>query len=137
MIRCWNQVTLIGNVGADPFSKTDPNEASYCRVNIATSSTYKDKLGKDVESTEWHKLVAFGKMAEYLTKFAFKGARLAVKGRIHYNKFKDKSGVEKEETQIIVEDFLSMSKQDNSGGETITIHKEEVVYFNEDQDIPF
>lgn len=137
MADSWNSVTLIGNVGQAPYLGTTKTGEKYCRLSLCTSRRFKGKDGTFKKDQEWHSLMVWGKMAEWAEADVRKGMRLAIKGRIHYNKFV-KDGIEKLETQIIVEELIPMSGKDPVGGETVTLHGDSPVPMGEyDDSIPF
>jgi len=68
-----NKVNLIGRVGKDPEVKTVSGDKKVATVTLATGEKYKDKAGNPVESTEWHNLVIWDKLAEITEKYVKKG----------------------------------------------------------------
>ncbi|MEM8585389.1 MAG: single-stranded DNA-binding protein [Bacteroidota bacterium] len=106
-----NQVTLIGRLGADPIYVTTQNGADLTRFSLATSSQRKDKEGKSIESTQWHRCVAWGPLAIQLHKFLGKGRKIAIHGQLRYNKYTDKEGVKRNSTDIVVSDFSFIDKK--------------------------
>lgn len=79
-----NRITLIGNLGTAPKEHTLEGDRKMVSFTLATSSAYADKQGKKQESTEWHDIVAFGKVAEICMKFLKKGSRVYLEGAMHY-----------------------------------------------------
>ena len=110
-----NQVTLIGNVGQDPEVRYGGNGNAITNVSLATNEGYKDKEGNKVDKTSWHRLVFFGKLAEIVGEYVRKGSQIAVVGKIDYNKWTDKEGVEKYTTQIICDTMKMIGKNPNAG----------------------
>ena len=104
-----NRVILIGNLGADPESRTTPNGACVANLRVATSERRKDKDGGWTDHTEWHRVSVFGKTAENVGKFLHKGSKVGVEGRLTTRQYTDKDGVEKYSTEIVAEnvEFLS------------------------------
>lgn len=98
-----NQVTLIGRTGADPEMLTFENGNRKASVSLATNHYYTNDQGEKVEQTDWHNLVAYGKTAEILEKYAPKGKELAISGRLHYRTY-DREGQKVSVTEIIVEE---------------------------------
>lgn len=103
-----NQVTLIGRTGNDPEMTTFENGSKKASVSLATNHYYTNDQGEKVEQTDWHNLVAFGKTAEILEKYAPKGKELAVSGRLHYRSY-DREGTKVYVTEIIVEEVALLS----------------------------
>lgn len=79
-----NRMTLIGNLGADPKVTTLEGGRKLVSFSVATSSAYSDNDGKKHESTEWHDVVAFGKVGEICSKFLKKGSSVFVEGPLHH-----------------------------------------------------
>lgn len=82
MSKSLNKVTLIGHLGRDPELKYTADGNAYARFSIATSDTYKNKEGKDVERTEWHNITVWRKLAEICAQYLKKGAKIYMEGRI-------------------------------------------------------
>lgn len=95
-----NKVMLIGRVGGNPQIRTvgDQKVASF---SLATSEKYKGKDGNLVESTEWHNISIWGKLAEVVEKYVTSGSQLYVEGKIKTEKYTDNNGVEKFATKIL------------------------------------
>ena len=86
-----NKVILVGNLGATPESK-DGADSKFTKLSLATSNRYKDKTGKQIENTEWHTVLVFGKMAEHCQAFLDRGSKVYVEGSLKSSKYKTKSG---------------------------------------------
>ena len=82
-----NKVMLLGNLGADPESRTFPNGDAVCNFSIATSTSWKDKdSGEKKEKTEWHRIVMTRKLAEIATQYLKKGSSVFIEGRLQTRK---------------------------------------------------
>lgn len=96
-----NKVILVGNLGRDPETRYLPSGDAVCNFSIATTDRYKDKqTGETKESTEWHKIGAFGKLAEICGQYLKKGSAVYIEGSLRTRKYTDKDGVEKYSTEI-------------------------------------
>jgi single-strand DNA-binding protein len=93
-----NQAILIGNLGNDPILKDTNGGASIANFSLATSEKQKDK---DKERTEWHRVVAFGRLAELAAKHLRKGSKCLVVGRIQSRTWEDKKGIKQSTTEIV------------------------------------
>lgn len=100
-----NQVTLIGNVGAEPESRTTGGGTKVVKLSLATNRKYNDRNGQKQEDTQWHRCTVFGKGADVVEQYVKKGDRLYVRGRIEYSQTQDDSGNVKYWTDVVVEDF--------------------------------
>lgn len=110
-----NKVTLLGNAGRDAKIRYMPSGEPVANVSIATSSKRKDKTtGQYIEDVQWHRLVFFGKTAEAAGKYITKGKQIYVEGRIKYGSYKDKSGVEKHTTDIVVYELKLLGSRDDA-----------------------
>lgn len=110
MNQVQNSVTLIGNLGKDPVKK-ESKQGPLTSFSLATNETYNNKKGEKVVTTQWHRCVAFGKKAETLAEFASKGSKLAVQGKLRYQRYTDKDGIERLSVDIIVNDFILLDSK--------------------------
>ncbi len=99
-----NKVILIGRLGSDPEVRYAPSGAAVANFNIATNRSYKDRDGNFQDETEWHRIVAWQRLAEFAKQYLHKGMRIYVEGRIHYREWQDQNGVKKFSTEIIAND---------------------------------
>jgi len=95
-----NRVTIIGNMGKDPDMRFLPSGEAVATFSIATTETWKDKQGGKQERTDWHRVEFIGRTAEVCGEYLKKGAPVYIEGRIQYDKWTDKDGVEKTMTKI-------------------------------------
>jgi single-strand DNA-binding protein len=110
MTSLRNSVKLIGYLGADPEIKTLEGGKVVAKFSLATSENYKNTRGEKVISTEWHRLVAWGKVAELLQKYARKGTEIAVEGKLMHHSYEDKEGITRYVTEVRVNELLFLSK---------------------------
>ncbi|HEX2921185.1 MAG TPA: single-stranded DNA-binding protein [Bacteroidales bacterium] len=101
-----NRVTLIGNLGMDPETKTIENGKKVTHFTLATVDGYKNAEGQKIKETTWHNIVAWNGLAETAGKFLKKGREVAVEGRIVYRTYDDKNGVTKYITEIVLNDLV-------------------------------
>ena len=101
-----NKVTLIGRTGKEVEVFTYENGNIKASVSLATSDFYTNKNGEKVEQTEWHNLVAFGKVAEIMQKYVEKGKEIAIEGKITYKSYDGQDGQKKYATEIRVDEIL-------------------------------
>lgn len=104
-----NKVILVGNIGKDPEARYMPNGNAVTNISIATSSK---KDGQ--EYTQWHRCVAYEKVAEIISQYAKKGQPIYVEGTLRYGKYTDKDGVEKHTTDIIVHQVQLLGRKEES-----------------------
>ncbi len=97
-----NKVILVGNLGADPEMRYTPSGTAVANFNIATSEVRKNKEGQKETQTEWHKIVAFGRLAEICGEYLSKGKQVYVEGRIQNRTWEDRDGNKRYTTEIII-----------------------------------
>lgn len=117
MSRGVNKVILVGNCGNDPETKYTQGGMAVTRISLATSSVRKDKQGNAVESTQWHRVVFFGKLGEIAGEYLKKGSQVYVEGSIKYDKYTGSDGVEKYTTDIIADELQMLGGKQDGGGE--------------------
>ncbi|ABQ13879.1 single-stranded DNA-binding protein [Dichelobacter nodosus] len=101
-----NKVILIGNVGKDPDMRVMTNGEQVANFSLATSMSWNDRQsGEKREKTEWHRCVAYRRIAEIIGQYVRKGSKLYIEGRLETRKWQDQSGVERYTTEIIVNEM--------------------------------
>jgi single-strand DNA-binding protein len=116
MGRSVNKVTLIGTLGRDPEVRYMPNGNAVANITIATDESYNDKqTGQKVEQTEWHRLVAYGKLAEIIQQYLKKGSRAYFEGKLRTREW-EKDGVKRYTTEIITNDMMMLDRAGDGMG---------------------
>lgn len=112
-----NVVFLHGHVGRDPEFKKTSGDKPFCRFPFATTETWKDNSGNKQSKTEWHQVVAWGPLAERISKNIKKGQELLINGKIEYQVVPDKDNPDKKITftNIKMNNFDFCGKKDNNG----------------------
>ena len=104
----------ICRLGSDPEKKITPNGASVINISAATGKSYKNKSGEKVESTNWHRLVIWNKLADIIEQYCKKGSRLYIEGELETRNWETESGEKRYTTEIIVRQMQMLdSKQDS------------------------
>ena len=106
MTTMKNSIQLIGNLGRDPEITKTSAGAKVGNVSLATHESYKDKDGERVEQTQWHNLVAWGDLAEYMQNNLRKGSYIGIRGKLRYRKYNNKEGQQQVRTEILVQEFM-------------------------------
>jgi single-strand DNA-binding protein len=96
-----NKVILIGNLGADPEVKYLNNGTTVANFRMATSETRANRTGEKTTVTEWHRIVAFGRLAEICGEYLNKGKQVYIEGRLRTRTWEDKDGNKRSTTEII------------------------------------
>jgi single-strand DNA-binding protein len=102
-----NSVTLIGNLGADPEVR-QVGETTKGRLRLATSERQKVD-GEWQRVSVWHTIILWGRTAEVAEQYLRKGGKVAIRGRIAYNSYTDKNGMEKTSTEIVADELELLS----------------------------
>lgn len=111
-----NKVTIIGNLGRDPENRYLPSGEQVASIAVATTENWTDKQSGEKKSlTEWHRISFFGKLAEIAGQYLKKGSQVYVEGRIRTNKYTDRDGVERYQTQIIANTMQMLGSKQDSG----------------------
>ena len=113
-----NRVTLIGNLGRDPEMRYLPSGEAVASFSLATTEQWKDKSGAKQERTDWHRIEFIGRTAEVCGEYLKKGAPVYVEGRIQYDKWTDKEGVEKTLTKIRGDRMQMLGGRTGGGSDT-------------------
>ncbi|MBC7535023.1 MAG: single-stranded DNA-binding protein [Ferruginibacter sp.] len=101
-----NKVQLIGNLGNAPEVRNTDSGKKLVKFSVATNETYNNAKGEKVKETQWHNLVAWGKIAEIAEKYLQKGSEVAIEGKLITRNYSDKEGNKKYITEILVNDLL-------------------------------
>jgi single-strand DNA-binding protein len=113
MYALKNKVQLIGNLGNAPEVKTLESGKKMARFSVATNENYRNAQGGKVTETQWHNLVAWGKVAEIVEKFLTKGKEVAIEGKLISRSYNDKEGNKKYITEIQVNELLLLGAKSN------------------------
>jgi single-strand DNA-binding protein len=111
-----NKVILVGNLGRDPETRYTAAGQAVCNFTLATNETYKDRNGERQKRTEWHRIVAWGKKAEFAQQYLKKGSQIYVEGRIQSGEWTDKEGQKHTKYEIIANDFRFIGSKSDSAG---------------------
>lgn len=115
MSNLRNKVSLIGNVGNNPEITNLESGKKVIRVSLATNEFYKNPKGEKVQTTEWHNIVAWGKTAEILGKYAGKGKEIAIEGKLVSRSYENKEGEKRYITEVVANEVLLLgTKNSNS-----------------------
>src|SRR5690349_4303842 len=113
-----NKAMLIGRLGKDPQIRYTKSGGAVANFTMATDSRYTDAQGNRQEQTEWHSVVAFGKLADFAQNWLKKGREIYVEGRIQTRDWTDKENVKRYKTEIIAAtiQFVGPKPQGEGGG---------------------
>jgi single-strand DNA-binding protein len=126
MAKSVNKVILIGNLGKDPELRYTPSGTAVASFSLATNERYKDKEGNWQDRTEWHKIVAWQRLAEIAGEYLKKGRTCYIEGRLQTRSWDDKeSGQKKYSTEIVASDLVLLGGQGQGQGQGGRDHDEE------------
>ena len=100
-----NKVILIGRLGADPDIRYSPNGVAVAKFNLASNDAVSVGEGKWEERTEWHRIVTFGRTAEFCGNYLAKGRQVFIEGSIRTNQWEDQQGQKRYSTEIHARDI--------------------------------
>ena len=109
--RALNRVQLIGNLTRDPELRYTPQGTAVCTFGLATNRTWVTETGDKKEEAEFHRLVAWNKLAEICSQLLFKGRRVYVDGRLQTRQWTGKDGVARQTTEIVVSDMIILDSK--------------------------
>ena len=111
MYALKNKVQLIGNLGNAPEVKTLDSGKKMARFSVATNEVYRNAKGEKITETQWHNLIAWGKVAEIAEKYLVKGKEVAIEGKLINRNYTNKDGVKKYVTEIQVNELLLLGSK--------------------------
>lgn len=116
MSMSLNRAQIIGNLVRDPEVRTTSNGQSVVNFSVATDRRWKNADGQVQEQTEFHNVVAFGKMADICAQYLHKGSKVYVDGRLQTRSWEGEDGVKRYRTEIVLENMIMLDKKGDSTG---------------------
>lgn len=107
--RSLNRIILIGNLTRDPELKYTPAGTAVCTFGVATNRSWTTNDGQTKEETQFHRVVAWQKLAELCGKLLTKGRKIYMEGRMTYRTFTGKDNVQRTVAEIVLDDFIVFS----------------------------
>lgn len=143
MAKSVNKAILVGNVGQDPEVKYTAGGVAVAKVSLATNERFKDRNEQWQDRTEWHRIVAWQRLAEIVGEYVRKGSKLYVEGKLQTSTWDDKqTGEKRYRTEIVAREIILLGLRDNGqeskhstpGEESSQAHAPTPIA---DDDIPF
>lgn len=106
-----NQVRLIGNLGRDPEYREISNGRKMARFSLATNEYYVGDQGEKIAETQWHQVVAWGKLAEICERLLHKGSEVVLDGRLNTRSYNDKEGARRTYTEVVALEMAVMDRR--------------------------
>ena len=135
-----NKVILVGNLGKDPEVRYLDSGVAVANFSLATTENYKNKQGEKVSQTEWHNIVLWRGLAEVAEKWLKKGSSVYIEGKIRTNKWEDKEGNTRYNTEILADNMTMLGNRINadvSDKNDIKTTSEIKSVNDENDDLPF
>lgn len=111
-----NKAIIVGNLGADPEIRYTQSGSQVATFNVATTERWRDQSGTMQESTEWHRIVAWQRLAEICGEYLHKGSRVYIEGRIQTRKWQDQSGNDRYTTEIVAREMKMLDRRESGSG---------------------
>jgi len=115
--RSLNKVQLIGNLTRDPELRYTPTGAAVCTIGLATNRQWTTESGEKKEETEFHRVIAWNKLAELCSQLLSKGRKIFVEGRLRTNTWQTQDGTQRSTTEIVIEDMIILDSRRPMTGE--------------------
>jgi len=115
MARSLNRVQLIGNLTRDPELRYTPSGAAVCSFSVATNRAWTTDSGEKHEEAEFHRIVAWNKLAELCSQFLTKGRKVFVEGRLSTRSYTAQDGTAKSITEITISDMILLDSRRQEG----------------------
>ncbi len=112
-----NKAILIGHLGKDPEIRHSQSGAAIASFSIATNESWNNKEGQREERTEWHRIVAFGKLAEICGQYLSKGKQIYLEGRLQTRAWEDRDGNKRYTTEIVAREMKMLNSQGGGQGQ--------------------
>ena len=125
---------MVGNLGADPELRYTPSGRPVATFRIATTDVWTDANGERQERTEWHRIVAWDRLAEICGEYLRKGSKVYIEGRIQTRTWEDQNGVQRYTTEIVARDMRMLDTKPSVPEEPAV---EETPPIEEEEDLPF
>lgn len=109
--RSLNKVQLIGNLTRDPELRYTPTGAAVCTIGLATNRYWTTESGEKKEETEFHRAVAWNKLAELCSQLLTKGRKVYVEGRLRTNSWTAQDGTQKTTTEVVIDDMILLDSR--------------------------
>ncbi len=138
-----NKVILIGNLGKDPEVRHTPNGTAVANFPIATNEAWNNREGQREERTEWHRVVAFGRLAEICGQYLKKGKQVYIEGRLQTRSWDDRDGNKRYTTEIVAGTMTMLGRAGEGPSDSYAPPIDEAGFAGrpssgpDDDDIPF
>ncbi|MBI4059339.1 single-stranded DNA-binding protein [Candidatus Microgenomates bacterium] len=115
--RSLNKVMLIGNLTRDPELRYTPQGSAVCTFGLATNRQWSTEAGEKKEEADFHRIVAWNKLAEICSRLLAKGRKVYIEGRLSTRSWTGQDGVNRQTTEIVAEDMMILDSKGMMGQE--------------------
>lgn len=132
-----NKVILIGNLGRDPEMRHTQGGRAVANFTLATNERWRDRDGNAQERTEWHRIVAWDRLAEICTEYLAKGRQAYIEGRLQTREWEDRDGNKRYTTEIVATNMQMLGRRESPGYEPAAQTSSAAEQPPAEDDIPF
>ena len=136
-----NKVILVGHLGRDPELRYTQNGQAVANFSLATTESYAKRDGEREDRTEWHRIVAWGRLAEICAEYLSKGRQVYIEGRIQTREWEDREGEKRRTTEIVAREMQMLGRRGETSETTEEPQSADAKTANigtpSDDDIPF
>jgi single-strand DNA-binding protein len=111
-----NKVILVGNLGRDPEIRYTQQGTAVANFSLATTNRFRNRSGEMEERTEWHRVVAWDKLAEICGQYLAKGRQVYIEGRLQTREWEDKEGNKRSTTEVVAQTMQMLGRREGQGG---------------------
>ena len=106
-----NKVILVGNVGRDPEIRYTQSGTAVTNFSLATTDRFKNRSGDNEERTEWHRVVAWARLAEICGEYLHKGRQVYIEGRLQTREWEDREGNKRTTTEVVAQNMQMLGRR--------------------------
>jgi single-strand DNA-binding protein len=119
MSKGVNKVILVGNLGDEPELRYAGDDTAVCNMSLATNESYTDSDGNEVQKTEWHDVVAWGRLGEVCDEYLEKGSQVYFEGKLQTREWEDRDNNTRYSTEVKAQEmmFLDSNRNETLGGD--------------------
>ena len=137
-----NKVILVGHIGNKPEGRYTPSGTSTASFSLATNESWIDSENKKQERTEWHNIIAWNKLADFVTEYLQKGQLIYIEGRLQTRTYKDKEEIQRRITEVVSTaitplEWKTIDKKENGSANKENKKDTNIVEAAEEEDLPF
>lgn len=110
----YNKIILVGHLGRDPEIRYTPDNRAVANISLATTEFMNKPNGEREDRTQWHNIVAWGKLAEFAEKYLKKGMQIMVEGKLRYDNWTAQDGTKRKAAKIYADKIVLLGKREKT-----------------------